>query len=462
MKQLLLTFYFFVGFAAFAGAQSVQPFKQGDRIVFAGNSITDGGHYHSYIWLYYLTRFPDMRITIFNAGIGGDVAQQIYERLDSDVFNHKPTVMALTFGMNDTGYQNLKGDKADSVYAAKIAVSLKSFELIKNKLKEHPETQKIMIASSPYDETSKITITPLLKKNEAILKITAKQKTAAKDNNWEYLDLNGPMTQINQREQQRDSMFTLEGSDRIHPTNDGQMVMAYLFLKAQGLAGREVASVVIKYSSGKIEKAENCDITELLVTNNTIKFDYLAKSLPYPMDTIPSGFGRPGKSQYESLKLIPFTEEFNQELLQVKGLKGGKYRLEIDDQIIGSYSNQDIEKGINLATIAATPQYQQALAVMQLNEERWEIERRLREYYWIHYSILKPKGLLFNDNNEIVDSLQKYARKDFFVAATIPTYRKSRFKSVRNAWQKEIDLLTDQLYMVNKPVMHRFGITLVN
>ena len=36
-----------------AFAQTVKPFKEGDRAVFLGNSITDGGRYHSFIWLYY-------------------------------------------------------------------------------------------------------------------------------------------------------------------------------------------------------------------------------------------------------------------------------------------------------------------------------------------------------------------------------------------------------------------------
>ena len=32
-----------------APAQTIAPFKDGDRVVYLGNSITDGGHYHSYI-----------------------------------------------------------------------------------------------------------------------------------------------------------------------------------------------------------------------------------------------------------------------------------------------------------------------------------------------------------------------------------------------------------------------------
>ena len=80
-------------FGGFASGQQVAPFKAGDRIIFMGNSITDGGHYHSYIWLYYMTHFPDMRISVLNAGIGGDVCKQMFERLDSEVFAKNPTIM---------------------------------------------------------------------------------------------------------------------------------------------------------------------------------------------------------------------------------------------------------------------------------------------------------------------------------------------------------------------------------
>lgn len=50
-------------------AQQVTPFKAGDRVAFVGNSITDGGHYHSYIWLYYMTHFPNERMWMANCGL---------------------------------------------------------------------------------------------------------------------------------------------------------------------------------------------------------------------------------------------------------------------------------------------------------------------------------------------------------------------------------------------------------
>jgi lysophospholipase L1-like esterase len=450
---------FITGSATFA--QPVSPFKGGDRVVFMGNSITDGGHYHSYIWLYYMTHFPNTPISIVNAGIGGDVCKQMLERLDNEVFSKKPTIMTFTFGMNDTGYQYYKPAQADSAYNAKVEASLTSFKLVEAELNKHPEVKKIMLGSPPYDETSKIKFAPFVKKNAAILRIIAEQEKAAKRNNWGFIDFNSPMLLINQRGQQQDSTFTMEAPDRIHPSNDGQMVMAYTFLNAQGLSGKKVAYISIDAKSKKVNRLENCSIINLTAGDQHVAFDYLAKSLPYPFDTIPGGFGKPARSQVDALKLIPFTDEYNQEIVTVQGLKTtSTYRLNMDGKTIGQWTGDDFDKGINLAVVTATPEYQQSLAIMHLNEERWTIERRLREYYWIQYSILKPKGLLFNDSESTIDSLQKYAKKDFFVAITIPTYQKARFKIVRDAWQKEMDLLTDEIYQVNKPKMHHFEITL--
>jgi len=457
-KLILATAVFCIVLTCDSVAQKIAPFKNGDRVVFVGNSITDGGHYHSYIWLYYLTRFPEMQLRMFNAGIGGDVARQIDERLQEDVFSRNPTVMTLTFGMNDTGYQFLTGAKADSVYAQRIGVSYASFQQIVKKLQARPQVRKILIGSSPYDETSKIKARPLTGKNAAMQKVESFMQDEAKKQGWGFVDFNRPMLAVNAEQQVRDSLFTLQGADRIHPTNDGHMVMAYIFLKAQGLAGKKVAEVDLNAVKHTVH-AENCTITQLKNSKENISFNYLAKSLPYPLDTVPQGGGKQSRSQADALKLIPFTDEFNQEIFKLSGLDANRlYELKIDGTYIGQWSGARLDSGINLALYHSTPQYQQALAIMHLNEERWQIERRLREYYWLHYSILKPKGMLYNDSESTMDSLQSYAKKDFFVAVTVPGYRSSRFKSVRETWQKEIELLTTELYRINRPKIHHFTI----
>ncbi|WP_413668239.1 GDSL-type esterase/lipase family protein [Mucilaginibacter sp. Mucisp86] len=457
MKKLILLLVLIAARGAVI-AQNIAPFRAGDRVVFVGNSITDGGHYHSYIWLYYMTRFPNMRITCYNAGIGGDVVGQINDRFEDDVFIKRPNVLTLTWGMNDTGYFEWYRADAQEFMDKKIQGSYDNYALLENKLKQHPEIRKIFILGSPYDETSKFTTKNIYpKKSAAFSKVIDFQRDAAKKNNWGYVDFFHPMTEINLHEQAKDSTFSLTPNDRVHPDNDGHLVMAYLFLKAQGFSNKVVADVTVDAKSKKAIKAVNCKITNVVSAMDSVSFNYLANSLPYPIDTIPRGWGN-RKKQADALKVIPFIKEMNQELLAIKELKPANYDVLIDGEKMGNWSADQLSAGINLAEITTTPQYQQAIQIRELNEERWDIERRIRMYVWMQFDFLKGKGLLFHDTNAAMDTISKYARKDIFVNGNKDNYTRARYKSLRDAWQKEMDVLTDQIYAINKPQNHRITI----
>lgn len=443
-------------------AQDVAPFKDGDRIAFVGNSITDGGHFHSYVWLYYMTHFPDMRITCYNVGIGGDVSKQIARRFDTDVLSRKPTVITLSWGMNDTGYMEWLRSDAKQTFKSRLDTSIKYYRQVEAKLLKLPNIRKVLIASSPYDEFTAATPNNLYKgKSAALLQVAEFQEAAAKKNNWDFIDLNRPMTEINRREQEKNLAYSLTPGDRVHPDNDGHMVMAYLILKAQGLAGSSVADVVINAADKKAEKSDNSKIGKIDSSSTGISFEYLAKSLPYPLDTVPRAWGNKNK-QSDALKMVPFTNEFNREIIRVKALKAGKYQLKIDEEVIGSWSANDLASGINLAEQTNTPQYQQAIQVMVLNEERWEIERRLRNHAFIEYNVLFDRGLLNADNKAAMDTVNASAQKELFVAVNKPNYLMSRYKSIREAWQMEMDVLLAQIYKINKPVARKISLTRID
>jgi lysophospholipase L1-like esterase len=436
---------------SFSAEAQVAPFKKGERVVFVGNSITDGGHYHSYIWLYYMTRFPNQRIDMFNAGIGGDVAGQILSRFDGDVLPKKPTVIALTFGMNDTKYMEYLRPGADEMAAKAVQTSLESYQQIEKKLKALPSVRKILMSSSPYDETTKGKGNYYPGKSKAMLRVAEFQEAAAKKNNWSFVDLNRPMTAINQQFQQEDSTFTICGGDRIHPGQDGHMVMAYIFLKAQGFANKEVADVVVDAQQRKIQRATNSSITNLSVANGTVQFDYLAKALPYPLDTVPRGWGATTR-QSEVVNLVPFTKEFNKEMFTVKGLEAGKkYLLLIDKDTVGSFTGSQWAAGINLAEISRTPQYQQATAVMLLNEDRWELERKFRQHAWVEFNILKEHGRLNKDDVKSMALLQELGKENGWVRGNLDNYSRSRVPAIREAWQKQIEVLVSTIYTINQP-----------
>ena len=136
MKRLFLIFLLvFSAASTSVGQQTIPPFSSGERVALVGDSITHGGHYHSYIWLYYMTRFPSMPVTLINCGVGGDEARSILDRWDWDVVRRSPTYITLTFGMNDTGYFGIYGkDVPESRSEAKVASSLENFSGLVGKL----------------------------------------------------------------------------------------------------------------------------------------------------------------------------------------------------------------------------------------------------------------------------------------------------------------------------------------
>lgn len=415
MRILLLLSLVYINCDYLQAQTTIPRFEEGERVVFVGNSITHGGHYHSFIWLYYMTRFPDKPITIMNAGIGGESAWDMKDRLDYDVFNRKPTYVTLTFGMNDTGYDIYMKDNAKELSEQRIAKSLESYREIEERLLAKNKIKKVLIGGSPYDETSRFNNFILHNKNNAILKIIDAQRISSKKNGWGFVDFNQPMREISRKEQEADSTFTFCRIDRIHPDNDGQMVMAYLFLKAQGLAGDEVSSVSIDAYHSSVITHKNCKISKLKKNGADLTFDYLAYALPYPLDSISrSGWGNK-RSQRDAMQLVPFMEEFNQERFQVTNLEKGMYRLTIDNQFVDNLSSEKLANGVNLADYPNTPQYQQAAKIMYLNEERFEVEKRFREYLWTEYSFLKKEGLLFADDQKAIDKLKEYLPKDGFL-----------------------------------------------
>lgn len=463
-KKLLLALAFCTGVGVNVNAQTIPAFKAGDRVAFVGNSITDGGHYHSYIWLYYMTHYPNMRITCYNVGIGGDNVKQMYDRFDYEVLPQKPTVVTLTWGMNDSGYfEWFRKDAATNWAKASVDTAEARYALFDAKLKQHPEFKKIFILGSPYDSTTTSNKNRFYPgKFAAFQRLIDFQEATAKKNGWPYVDFNHPMTAINREWQKADTNFSLTPYDRIHPDYAGHMIMAYLFLKAQGLANRPVADFAVNAKSKKVNKAENCIISNVSGTGDKLSFDYLANSLPYPFDTVAfkGGWGQHNR-QSEGLKYVPFMQEFDREMLAVKGLKSGTYKLLMDGQEIGEWDAKALDAGINLAEQTYTPEYQQSLAIMHMNEERWDIERRLRNYAYVEFDLLKQKHLLYSDNKAAMDTVNKEAKHNPFINGNRDNYISAQYKAIRTAWQGEMDALINEIYVVNKPKTHKITLELV-
>lgn len=309
------------------------------------------------------------------------------------------------------------------------------------------------MGSSPYDQTAKLKSTLYKDKNKVIQRIVDFQRESAKRNNWEFTDLNEPMTEINIRGQRSDSTFTICGTDRFHLHTDGHMVMAYLFLKSQGMSGVKVAEVEIDAVSCKTIVSDNCKVSKLRCSDSSISFDYLAASLPYPMDTTKNGTS--DRCQAKAAKIVPFNDEMNCEMVTIKGLQGD-YELCIDGDSICKISGRSLSDGVNLALMTNTPQYRQALAVMHLNEYRWSIEHNFRDYVWMQYYLYYPNDMeLFVDDPQGIRMFNDLKGRDKWVAGQSDNYTKFLHKAVREVREQELRVIENKIYEVNKPVTRR-------
>jgi isoamyl acetate esterase len=90
--------------AACAGEGPIKLAK-GDRIVFLGDSITEGGvgakGYVTLIKNALAEKQKDLGIEVIGAGISGNKVPDLQERLDRDVLKKKPTLVVIYIGIND-------------------------------------------------------------------------------------------------------------------------------------------------------------------------------------------------------------------------------------------------------------------------------------------------------------------------------------------------------------------------
>lgn len=86
-------------------------FEDGQRIVFIGDSITDcgrrdvnapyGNGYMSLVRALVSARYPQVRLSWANYGVGGDTVRHLAERWDTDAIGARPDWLSVMIGIND-------------------------------------------------------------------------------------------------------------------------------------------------------------------------------------------------------------------------------------------------------------------------------------------------------------------------------------------------------------------------
>ena len=344
---------------------SAAPFKDGDRVVFFGDSITHGGHYGEYMNLFYATRYPERNIRFTNSGWSGGSATTALMSVEDDVVKKKPTVVTLMYGMNDVRRSLWeRGKDTEKAVAARMQARETYRTLMTNLVdrlrREAGNPEIVYFTPSPYDQTcvvdgSRGEFHP----NDGLELFAEDVRGWARKDGATCVDLQTVMAGINVREQLADPGYSLirrsyvsgAAFDRVHPGPVGHLVMTYAILKAQGVEG--CVDTIVRDAKGA----------------DALDFEATEKSLPFPVTD----------AMRPALKLVDFTRDFGRETLIVSNLQKGTYRLEIDGAVVGRWPHFSLAAGIDLSLNPLTPQYRQAQAAAEINNRLWKDEKTIRD-----------------------------------------------------------------------------------
>ncbi len=439
------------------------PFQNGDRWCAVGDSITHGGQYLANIYLFHATRFPDRRIDIFNCGISGDSAGGALKRLPTDILSHKPTVASIMLGMNDVnrGLYNKGSGGAQVEAQRKRAIDgwAANMRKLAGELKASG-ARIIFVTPSMFDQTAVFAnandpdlVGPdVIGVNTGLGEMAKRVFEMAREFDSPVVDFHGPMTRLTAEQQKADPSFTLVGKDRVHPGEVGHMVMAYLFLKTQGMP-MYVSKLAIDATAGKATETLNGTLANLEAAPDSVSFTLTENALPFPVN----GGAR------TALKLVPFIEDLNQQPLQITGLKPGAYELLIDNVPVQTCSAAELGAGINLAVNEKTPQYRQAVKVQQLNQKRASlVSAKLRGIAHIEFNYLAGETYDPKDMEAIRAILDKKVEKQKgqswygYVKGQCDNYLK--IKPLEAETLRQVQKLTQEMWDAAVPKAHAYTV----
>ena len=345
--------------AALAAEKPAFWLKDGDTVVFYGDSITEQTLYDQWVELYTVTRFPKMRVHFYGAGVGGDRVTggsggRIDERLARDVFPHKPTVITVMLGMNDGSYR----DNADEIQTAYT----KGYEHLLESMQEHaPGARITLLGPSPYDDVTRTAWFPG-GYNGVMQHYAEIDGRLAEKYHGSFINLNPAVVALLERAQALDPQVArLILPDRVHPEVIAHWVMAESLLKGWN-APALVSSVIIDADRLKLTDAQNATVESVARENGGVHWSETEASLPLPFD-------KGNAMQALLLGLTDIEQQLNQETLRVTNLEAGQYTLKIDEQIVGTFSGDELSIGINLADFS-TPMRSQAQRVSWMVRDR--------------------------------------------------------------------------------------------
>jgi lysophospholipase L1-like esterase len=360
----------FVAWAAFVaaicGPETIQAqqfaLKDGDTVVFYGDSITAQRLYTKYAEEFLLTRYPTLHVHFVNAGVPGDTVNGGYagtmaERAQRDVAPFHPAMITVMLGMNDGGW-GYGPPETEANFQ-------KGYRAVVDALhKAAPDAAITLISPTPYDEITHGTEFPgysrVINRFADDVSGIGAQLQASGHKYILVANFNQPLTEaLEDAGQQFPELAPLIVPDRIHPSETGHWIMAAALMSAWHL-NPIVSYVALNAASATVIDKDRTTVTDLVASARGLKWTQLDDALPLPLDF--------NNAMIPMLLEISGVAQLDQMMMRIESLRPGKYELLIDDKAIATFSRDELQHGVNLS-LYKTPMNDQARG-LEWNEDR--------------------------------------------------------------------------------------------
>jgi lysophospholipase L1-like esterase len=341
------------------------------RIVWIGDSITHACRWTSMVESFLWTRYPGIDIRFWNAGVSGDRAGHVLQRLEGDILPFEPTHAFVMLGMNDGEVQ----DWSDKYFA----IFERDIQDLVWKL-ERRKTRIALLSPTPFDPIARARYRPgkpVPHYDHVLARYGTWLRELALERGLAFVDTHAPLRAANlqlQHHAPKESLIP----DGVHPGHLGSAYIALAIVLerfAERNDGGELyprAAVNLELEPGEkapileLRSTRAARVTEMKADAEHLEFTVLYDCLPWILPK-------------ESAQLHQLSAEYrrlNEVPLRVRGLAPGSYWIAINGQNALLRTARELSEGVDIGHIKSHPEHNAASMISWANGARNELIRK--------------------------------------------------------------------------------------
>lgn len=360
-KGLMLLVLLLTSAPIFSQAES--PLVKGSRVAIVGDSITEQKLYSKYMEAYLLACSGVPEVKVFQFGWSGETAGGFANRVENDLSVFQPTIVTLCYGMNDGGYQPYRVEIGNN-YEGAMRNVLKKLDAL--------NVKSIVVGSPGAVDTNFFRPGQMMGDrtahdayNDNLAHLRDIDQKLATENKQLFANVHAAMFDTMKKAKEGlGSDYDVCGRDGFHPGPNGQLIMAYAFLKGLELDGK-IGDIAIDMK-GEATATEGHKIAKSGPGSAEID----SSRWPYCFE----GDEKTSGGTRSIARFMPFNEELNRLTLKVKNLDAAKAKVTWGEQS-KEFSKAQLEAGVNLAAeFSQTPfdgAFQKLVNAIG-NKQNWE------------------------------------------------------------------------------------------